>query len=293
MSGQIEANLEQVEEIVVAPQFFEVKLDQFDGPIDLLLHLVKQRELPIEKLSLAEVSAQYLECIEQMQYLDLEIAGEYLVIAATLLSIKSSVLLNEPVQLIENESGDLINPHDELLRRLREAAIFKETAQRLGEFAQLGIDVFSRQASSSDLDTTELDPTVALAQHEAALLSRAFLKVLKRAKQLGPQMFFSIEHISVVERMVEVVNQLKSHDGVRSFDELVPDYSSRTSIIGTFLALLELCKRLVVRVSQQGEIGAIQVMLAANVESISSENQFDSEFDQSVENENQRGSVNG
>ena len=281
-----------MDEVHPQPQFFEVKLEQFDGPIDLLLHLVKQRELPIEKLSLAEVCAQYLECIEQMRYLDLEIAGEYLVIAATLLSIKSSVLLNEPVQLIENDLGDLINPHEELLRRLREAAIFKDTAQQLGSLAQLGIDVFSRQASESDFDTTELPASVALAQHEAALLSRAFLKVLQRAKQLGPQMFFSIEHVSVVERMLEIVNTLQAHEGTRSFEELVPDYSSRGSIIATFLALLELCKRLVVRISQANEEGAISVSLASNATLLGTQPQFESEFDQDQDVE-QRGSANG
>lgn len=280
-----------MEEAVSQPQFFEVKLEQFDGPIDLLLHLVKQRELPIEKLSLAEVAAQYLECIEQMRYLDLEIAGEYLVIAATLLSIKSSVLLNEPVQLIENEAGDLVNPHEELLRRLREAAIFKDTAQQLGALAQLGIDVFSRQASDSDLDYSQLPVNVELAQHEAALLSRAFLKVLQRAKQLGPQLFFAIEHVSVVERMLEIINLLQSHEGARSFEELVPDYSSRSSIIGTFLALLELCKRLVVRISQASDEGAIIVSLASNAVIIGAETQFESEFDQAPDG--QRGSVNG
>ena len=274
------------------PQFFEVKLEQFDGPIDLLLHLVKQRELPIEKLSLAEVCAQYLECIEQMRYLDLEIVGEYLVIAATLLSIKSSVLLNEPVQLIENDAGDLINPHEELLRRLREAAIFKDTAQQLGALAQLGIDVFSRQACESDLDCSELPTSVALAQHEAALLSRAFLKVLQRAKQLGPQMFISIEHVSVVERMLEIVNTLQAHEGMRNFEELVPDYASRSSIIGTFLALLELCKRLVVRISQFDEAGAISVSLASNTVLTAADTHFESEFDQD-QNIEQRGTANG
>ncbi|RIL11386.1 MAG: segregation/condensation protein A, partial [Proteobacteria bacterium] len=101
--------------------FFEVKLDVFDGPIDLLLHLVKQNELPIEKVSLAKVASQYLECLEKMRYFDLDVAGEYLVIAATLVSIKSSILLNQPVELVEDEEGNLVDPHEELLNRLREA----------------------------------------------------------------------------------------------------------------------------------------------------------------------------
>jgi segregation and condensation protein A len=87
-------------------RFFEVKLELFDGPLDLLLHLVKKKELPIEKVSLSEVTGQYLECIKSLRYYDVEVAAEYLVIAATLLSVKASVLLNEPVELVPDENGD-------------------------------------------------------------------------------------------------------------------------------------------------------------------------------------------
>ncbi len=92
-----------VSEFEEYPHFFEVQVDLFKGPIDLLLHLVKQKELPLEEISLAEVADQYMHCLEQMRRFDLEIAGEYLVIAATLLSIKSSHLLNEPVELVEDD----------------------------------------------------------------------------------------------------------------------------------------------------------------------------------------------
>ena len=123
--------------------FFEVELELFNGPIDLLLHLVKSNELPIEKISLAQVTEQYLHVIRNVEQFDLEIAGEYLVIAATLLSIKSSYLLNEPVQLVEDADGNLIDPHEELLYRLREAQVYKEGAEMLGGLDLLGVHVFS------------------------------------------------------------------------------------------------------------------------------------------------------
>ena len=102
------------------PQFFSVQTPLFDGPIDLLLHLVKTNELPITKLSLAEVAEQYMQCLDMMRSLDLEIAGEYLVIAATLLSIKSSVLLDEPVEMVPDEEGNLYDPYEALLEQLGE-----------------------------------------------------------------------------------------------------------------------------------------------------------------------------
>ncbi|MCB0334091.1 MAG: segregation/condensation protein A, partial [Bdellovibrionales bacterium] len=125
------------------PHFFEVQLAFFQGPIDLLLHLVKRNELSIETVSLAEVASQYLECLDKMRQFDLEVAGEYLVIAATLLAIKSSVLLDEPIELVEDEDGNLVDPHEELLRRLREAEVYKDGAQALGQRHMYGIDVFS------------------------------------------------------------------------------------------------------------------------------------------------------
>jgi segregation and condensation protein A len=96
-------------------RFFEVNLELFDGPLDLLLHLIKKRELPIEKVSLAEVTGQYLECIKSLRYYDVEVAAEYLVIAATMLSVKASVLLNDPVELVPDENGEMIDPHEVLL----------------------------------------------------------------------------------------------------------------------------------------------------------------------------------
>jgi segregation and condensation protein A len=133
-------------------RFFEVKLELFDGPLDLLLHLVKKRELPIEKVSLSEVTGQYLECIKNLRYYDVEVAAEYLVIAATLLSVKASVLLNDPVELVVDESGSLVDPHEELLRRLRELEAFRAAAGDLANRPMLGCDVFAAPAKGNTID---------------------------------------------------------------------------------------------------------------------------------------------
>ena len=237
--------------------FFEVRLDLFDGPIDLLLHLVKQRELPLEKVSLAEITGQYLTCIEHARGLDLDIAGEYLVIAATLLSIKSSILLNEPVELIEDEEGNLTNPHDELLRRLREHEIYKHGAFMLSCRKMLNIDVF---APPSMLDDVEPPPTK-YRQHDPILLGLAFKKVLENIPA-SSSLTITFEAVSIVDRMMTMMDTLKRAQGKVAFATLVQDATSRSSLIGSFCALLELCKRQAIFVFQDEVFKEIFVALS-------------------------------
>ena len=237
--------------------FFEVSLDLFNGPIDLLLHLVKQRELPIEKLSLAAVASQYMECIEAAQRFDLEIAGEYLVIAATLLSIKSSILLGEPVTLVEDEDGNLVDPHEELLRKLREAEIYRDSARQLGAMAFLGIDVFANPPALKEVQS--LGP--AYRNHDPMLLGKAFMKILAELKKSGA-MEIPLDPVSVVERMMEVIDTLRVNGGALPFERLIPDLCNRSQIIATFISLLELCRRQIVLIRQDESFSPIMVALA-------------------------------
>lgn len=239
--------------------FFEVKTSLFDGPIDLLLQLVKSRELPIEKMSLAEVASQYLESVEKIKKFDLEVAGEYLVIAATLLSIKSCILLNEPVEFIEDEEGNLVDPHEELLKKLREASIYKEGAFKLSCRKILGVDVFS---TSSSLGGVEAFPTP-LKAHDPFLLGKAFKKMLEK---LPAEVLYtiSVDTVTIVERMVKVVEILKASSEPVRFENLIVDKSSRASIIGSFLALLELCKRQTITIRQDVMFDDIYIALTEN-----------------------------
>jgi segregation and condensation protein A len=270
------------------PSFFQVQLDQFDGPIDLLLHLVKQNELPIEKISLAQVATQYLECIEAMRYFDLDVAGEYLVIAATLVSLKSSVLLNEPVELVDDGLGNLIDPHELLLQRLREAAVYRDGAAALKERSLLGVDVFPSQLG---LAGVPIPPTRYRVQ-DADVLARAFQKVVQKIRAVHPGFTITIEHISIVERMRVLLDRLSSAGGRVSFAQLLlgrravllADTTSpslearhheagqqvassledepltRGSLVGTFVAILELCKRQVLKI-EPGD-GAEQIFIS-------------------------------
>ena len=239
-------------------RFFEVRLDLFDGPIDLLLHLVKKRELPIEKVSLAEVTAQYLECIKALRYYDVEVAAEYLVIAATLLSVKASVLLNDPVELIPDENGDLVDPHEQLLERLRELEAYRLAATDLGARPALGHDVFA-----APVKATKIDPAlIPLAIHETELLAKAFQRVLQKLGEKSSVFSITIDSVSVVERMRMVVDSLKSAGGRSNFFALLGAARDRATAIGVFCALLELCRRRVVSVSQGGPKDEIEISIA-------------------------------
>ncbi len=257
------------------PHFFKVELEQFEGPIDLLLHLVKQHELPIEKLSLAHVSDQYLEALEAMRFFDIEVAAEYLVIAATLVSIKSSVLLSEPN---DGETGldiDGLDPHEELLHRLREAEIYQDGAKQLSRMEQLGVDIFP---TPPRLKGIERGPEK-LADHDPYLLGKAFRRMLEKAEPENPYRI-ELESVSIVERMMNVLDQLKQSSAPRSFESLVPANPTRGIIVGTFIALLELCKRQTIRVSQEEEEILIRL---ANLEG--EEALIASEFDEPIGDE--------
>ena len=258
--------------------FFTVELDVFNGPIDLLLHLVKQQELELEKVSLAKVASQYLECLEKMRDLDLDVASEYLVIAATLVSIKSSLILDEPVELVEDEEGNLVDPHEELLRKLREAAVYKEGAEYLGDRSVLGIDVFQSQPNLRHVGT----PEVKFKDHDPLLLGKAFRKMIENLDELQATYTVTLESVSVVQRMVDVMDRLKANDGKASFESLVGDKTSKGSIVATFISLLELCKRQAIAVYQDDSFGAIMIALSTVEIDVAS---LGSEFDEDPEDE--------
>lgn len=259
----------------VTDNFFNVSVGGFEGPIDLLLHLVKKNELEVTKLSLATVCEQYLACLSQMRVsLDLEMAGDYLVIAATLLSIKSSILLNKPVEFVEDSEGNLIDPHEELLRRLKEAQVYKDSALELGSYEYLHIDVFPPKATLREVRSVDMG----LQPHEAYLLSKAFWKMLK---QLDDRKVYQVvlESVSILDRMNNVMDRLNISNGQLNFLELTRDVKSKGQLIGTFLALLELCKRQAISVMQSQDSEEIYVALAG----IGLTDLQPSEFDQEVE----------
>jgi len=231
---------------------YSVHLDQFDGPLDLLLHLIRKNELDICDISIAVITRQYLDYIKLMKELNLEVAGDFLVMAATLLQIKSRTLL--PVD--EPEAGEVEedDPRAELIRRLMEYQQYKEAGMVIGARALLGREVFVRTCE---------DPLLTAAQNvegplEVSLfeLVDAFRCLLERIPAEHFHDVAAAETFSIADCINEILSLLQERDTVQ-FDDLVRDEFTRERVIVTFLALLELCRLKLIRIFQNGHQGSI------------------------------------
>jgi len=222
-----------------------IKLQVFEGPLDLLLHLIRLAEVDITDIPIAEIAEQYAEYVSLMHELDLDVAGEYLLMAATLAWIKSRMLLPPSGEAEEDEGLD---PRAELVARLLDYQRFKEVAEQLGERSLEGRDVFAAQAQGLEKAPDEERP---LAVSLAALLE-AFRRVLARSGGSGRHEV-TTEPIHVRDRMLAVMDALARFESIefeRVF-ELEPErLLSRGLLIATFLAILELVRLAAVRVYQ-------------------------------------------
>lgn len=242
---------------ITNPVFYRVKLDVFEGPLDLLLHLVKKEEVDLSNIPITKITDQYLGYLELFQQLDLDIAGEYLVMAATLLHLKSRLLLPAEDTLEEDEGED---PRAELVRQLLEYQRFKEAADMLHRRDLLARDVFARDPAR---DEHETDQDVV---YDVALgdLLGALQDVLKRA---APEVVHEVvlEQISLRERICFILDTLRERSEVL-FTELFPEDSTRLQILTTFLGLLELVRTRIVRVRQEAQFGPITLALAVSAD---------------------------
>jgi segregation and condensation protein A len=243
---------------------FEVSLGIFDGPVDLLLHLVKRRELPLDKISLLEVAQQYFDCVEILTRQEFESAGEYLVIAATLLSLKARHLLGEDSHGARDQKDndqsldgdeDILDPNEELLKQLREAAIFRKTATELGSRALLWVDVFP----SVGFTLSESEKNAPLKSHDPMTLGLAFKRLLERVKGSRASFSITVDSLSIADRMMMILNKVDSVGGEITFPELFSDGESISVLISSFLALLELCKRSALIVLQEDPFSEIRL----------------------------------
>ncbi len=231
----------------------QIQLENFAGPLDLLLHLIKTNEMDIYNIQMVEITEQYLAVIEQMKQLDLDVAGEFLLMAATLLHIKSRMLL--PVN-DEEEEEEEEDPRAELVRRLLEYQCYKEVAESLADYPLLNRDVFSACYVPTELlDESEGDISVGIYQ-----LTEAFHRLLKEAPV---EVFHEVvrEQLSVAEHVHLVLSKLSDKNRL-AFREIFSISPTRLELIVTFLATLELIKMRMVRVEQANEFGDIWLTLA-------------------------------
>jgi segregation and condensation protein A len=237
-----------------APDAFPIKLSNFEGPLDLLLHLIRQHELDIHDIPIALITAQYLQAIALMQELDLDVAGEFLVMAATLIHIKSKMLLPRP-ETAAGVEGDIEDPRDALVRRLLEHQKFKAAAGLLHEREQLRAAQWLRpDGRVAELAGDDYEPELEV---DLFSLMNAFQAVVERLKQ-RPKVLLPAEQISIELRIDQLLARLSETQAL-GFEELFSDIDERSGLIVTFLALLEMIRLKLVRVFQSGSFGPIRV----------------------------------
>lgn len=231
---------------------YKVKLEVFEGPLDLLLYLIKKEEINIYDIPIAKITEQYLEYLNLMQLLDLKLAGEFLVMASTLLQIKSKMLLppeeREPIEEEEQE-----DPRAELVRRLLEYKKFKEAAARLEELEKEQARIFHRRVSPDSAAEEE-------GYFEASLfdLISAFSKILKTVPK--KKFLEIIRDEFTVEKKIHDLLHLLVVKPVIYFSRVLENAKGKTEVIVTFLAILELIRLKEIVVRQRHPFGEIQII---------------------------------
>lgn len=235
-------------DLYIPPDALEVFLDAFEGPLDLLLYLIKRQNLDILEIPVAQITAQYMEYVALMKELKLELAAEYLVMAAMLAEIKSRMLLPRQQDGDEDEE----DPRAELIRRLQEYERYKQAGEDLDALPRLGRDVFQARVEVPDKTSNRRPPDVELKE-----ILLALSEVMKRADMYTHHRVEG-EVLSVRERMSQILSKIDA----RSFTEftaLFPVTEGRQGVVVTFLAILELIKNSLIELVQAESFGPIHV----------------------------------
>ena len=241
----------------------EYKLQVFEGPLDLLLHLIDKNKIDIYDIPIAEITDQYMEYLDEMRRADLNIMSEFIVMASTLLSIKSRMLLPKQETEDEEEEGD---PREELVKQLLEYKMYKCFAEELRDLQEnAGREMYKEETIPPDVEKYEVPVDVSELLDGVTLqkLNAVFQEVLTRQKnRVDPvrSKFGSIrkEEVSVEEKMDQLTSFSKEHK-TYSFKNLLEQAQSKTEVIVTFLAVLELMKRQQIHVEQDGTFADIQI----------------------------------
>ncbi|MDH4054275.1 MAG: segregation/condensation protein A [Gammaproteobacteria bacterium] len=242
------------QDLYIPPYALQVFLEAFEGPLDLLLYLIRRQNIDILNIPIAEITKQYVQYIEVMQEMQLELAGEYLLMAAMLAEIKSRMLLPRPVA--EEEEED--DPRAELVRRLQEYERFKKAAEDIGELPRLERDVFIATADAPDRKVTTKLPDVTMKE-----LLLAFHDVLKRAEMYS-NLHMQREPLSVRQRMSEILSRIKANE-FTGFADLFDPEEGRMGVAVTFIAILELLREAVIEVVQSEQYAPLHIRAASSV----------------------------
>ena len=231
-----------------------IKVEAFEGPLDLLVHLIKKNQMNVHDIQISVITRQYLEYLDLIQELNLDLASEFLVMAATLIHIKSKMVLPRP----ETAAGDPVDeedPRDALVRRLLEHQKFKAAAELLHEKETLRSAQWARPDSRiEEIAGDDYEPEIEV---DLFSLLSAFKQVLERARE-RPPVLLPAEQISIELRIEQLLEQLSETEAC-GFTDLFAKDASRPEMIVTFLALLEMIRLKLIRVFQQGGAGAIRI----------------------------------
>jgi len=231
---------------------YKVELDVFEGPLDLLLYLIKQDEVDIYDIPIERITDQYMQYLDVMKMLDLNIAGEFIVMAATLMMIKSRMLLpvEERHELEEEE-----DPRWDLVRQLVEYKKFKDAASHLGDLESIQENLFGRTGEGVQLGP---EPDIALEDVSIFDLISAFNTALKNAPREELQEIFA-ERYTVEDKVDEITAELRSK-GHASLSRMLAGVTHRFEMVCTFLAILELIRLRKIRAKQSGHFGEIDLV---------------------------------
>jgi segregation and condensation protein A len=233
-------------------QLYSIKVPVFEGPLDLLLHLIKDNKIDIYDIPITVITKQYLEYIEIMKELNLEIASEFLVMAATLIYIKSRMLL-PPDETIETEEQE--DPRAGLVQRLLEYQAYKEASGILREREEIWANIFSRPPM--DKDKVEVEPELYLFDVNIFDLMGALKKIMSKVPPEAIKI--TRETLTVKDRIAMILDKMENEHTMR-FDALFEEDTTRVQIIVTFLALLEILRLGLVRAYQDRDFGTIWIM---------------------------------
>ena len=237
-------------DLYIPPDALEVFLDAFEGPLDLLLYLIKRQNLDILDIPILAITRQYMEYVDMMKDLRLELAAEYLVMAVMLAQIKSRMLLPSP----QEEDGEESDPSAELVRRLQEYERYKQAAENLNALPQVGRDVFPVEIASLGERVIKAPPAASLQD-----LVMVFKELLERARLYGHH-HIRPDSLSVRERMSQILSRLQEQCFTR-FDSLFDVTEGRAGLVVSFLALLELVRSALVELVQNEPFEPIHVKL--------------------------------
>lgn len=241
------------EDLYIPPEALRVFLEAFEGPLDLLLYLIRRQNLDILAIDVAAITRQYIEYVELMEAMEIELAGEYLLMAAMLAEIKSRTLLPRPPRESGDEEED---PRAELIRRLQEYEQLKSAAEALAELPRLGRDWFPARAALPPLQSRVIHPDVELDELLGALAG-----ILRRA-ELNQSHQISREVLSTRERMLRIMERL-NHSHFTPFESLFTLDEGRAGVVVTFMAILELAKEAMIEIVQNVPLSPIHVRARA------------------------------